>query len=268
MPILVVGGGKMGEAIVAGLLDSRTARPSELLVAEPDEARRVTVADAYGVRTIPDAAGATDGVEVLILAVKPQVIDEVIAGIASGMGDHVPLVVSIAAGVPTARLEGLLPRGSRVVRVMPNTPAMVGEGVSAVSPGSLADDRDVETTVSMFATLGEVVVVDEALQDAVTAISGSGPAYMAIVLSALRDAGRRHGLDAATALALAVHTMKGTAILLEQTDLDPEGLVDAVSSPGGTTMAARGVLDAEGFGRILGEAVDAAFARARELGRA
>lgn len=263
--LVLVGGGRMGEAILAGLIASGEAEAARIGVAEPDQARREALAAAYGVRCAADASGLLADADVVVLAVKPQVIDEVVRALAG----HIPssaLVVSIAAGVTTSHLEGLLAPGARVVRVMPNTPAMVRQGMAVVSAGSAAGAEDVETVRAMFAALGEAVVLDESLQDAATAISGSGPAYVALVVDALADAGAAHGLPRDVAQALAVQTMRGTADLLDGTGQTPAELIAAVSSPGGTTVAALGELERGRLRETLAAGVEAAVRRAAELG--
>lgn len=261
--IAIIGGGRMGEAIVAGLLASGTVRSEELSVAEPNEERRA-VFESHGVATAVDGHEIVSEADVVVLAVKPQVIDAVLAHIA----DEIPgnaVVVSIAAGVTTRRLESLLPEGAVVVRVMPNTPAMVGAGMSVVCGGSAASDEDVEMVRSMFEALGEAIVLDERYFDVATAISGSGPAYVALVADALARAGVAHGLPKDTALSLALQTIRGTAELIARTGTHPEALIDAVSSPGGTTIAALAALEERAVRAAFMEAVAAAVRRAREL---
>ena len=261
--LAVIGGGRMGEAIVGGLLESGTLLAEQVVVAEPAEARRADLTAEYGIR------GVASGVEALpasmvILAVKPQVIDSVVADIADKLAGS--LVVSIAAGVTCLRLEGLLPMGTAVVRVMPNTPALVGAGMSVVSGGSSATAEQVELVRMIFGALGKVIVLDERHQDAAMAISGAGPAYFAIVIDALARAGVRQGLPRDIAQTLAVQTMYGTARLIDEGDLHPEALVDGVTSPGGTTIAAVEALESRAVRSAFAEAVAAAVHRAKELG--
>ncbi|MBA4370441.1 MAG: pyrroline-5-carboxylate reductase [Coriobacteriaceae bacterium] len=263
--LVLVGGGRMGAAIIAGLIASGEADASAIRVAEPDPARQSALASAHGVRCAADAAELLPGADVVVLAVKPQVIDEVVLALAA----HIPasaLVVSIAAGISCAHLEGLLAPGAPVVRVMPNTPAMVRQGMAVISAGSAADADDVETVRRMFAALGKAVVLDESLQDAATAISGSGPAYMALVVDALAAAGAEHGLPRDVAQVLAVQTMRGTADLLDGTGQTPAELIAAVSSPGGTTVAALAEFESGGLRETFAAGVAAAVARAGELG--
>jgi pyrroline-5-carboxylate reductase len=263
-PLAVIGGGRMGDALVGGLLAAGALAASEVVVAEPDAARRAAVAAAHGVRTVAEGREAVAGASTVLLAVKPQVIDAVARSLAGAVPQGA-LVVSIAAGVTCARLEGLLAPGTPVVRVMPNTPALVGAGMAAVSGGIAATAEQVSLVREMFSAVGDAVVIDEELQDAATAISGSGPAYVAIFLAALAAAGERQGLPRALALRLATRTVSGTVELLESSGMEPQALVDAVSSPGGTTLAATERLDAHGFRDAIDEAVAAAVRRAKEL---
>lgn len=262
--IALVGGGRMGEAIAKGLLDSKTITADRIVIAEPDASRRKALEAAHGVACLAGGAEAIPGADIVILAVKPQVIEGVAVSLSAMLGGA--LVVSIAAGISAARLESVLPAGTAVVRVMPNTPAMVGQGMSVVSGGSEATAEQVDVVRALFAELGKAVVLDERYQDIATAISGSGPAYVALMVDALARAGVRHGLTRAVAQELAVQTLRGTADLLDATGQHPQQLIDAVTSPGGTTIAALEVLEGLGFRTAIAEAVSAAVDRAKELG--
>jgi pyrroline-5-carboxylate reductase len=263
-PLAVVGGGRMGEAIVSGLLDSGAFDAADVTVADPSAERRAALS-AMGVRCVADAAGALDGASTVLLAVKPQVIDEVVSVLSPSVPDGA-LVVSIAAGVTCARLESRLRVGTAVVRVMPNAPALVRAGMSVVSGGSLASVAQVDEVRAMFASLGDAVVLDECHQDAATAISGSGPAYAARFVGALVAAGKGNGLAPDVATRLALQTVVGTAVLMRETNRTPEEIIETVASPGGTTVAALEQLDEHGFDRSVSAAVDAAVRRAKELG--
>lgn len=255
----------MGEAIAAGLVRAGVLDPSAITVAEPDANRRATLVAAHGVSVVAGGTEALAGAGVAILAVKPQVIDAVTSALAPSVGNT--LIVSIAGGVTCARIESLLPAGTRVVRVMPNTPALVGSGMSIVSGGTEATDADVASVASLFGAVGDVVVLPENLQDACTAISGCGPAYMALFVDALARAGVREGLSRDLAERLALKTMRGTVDLIEGTGQHPEQIIDAVSSPGGSTIAAVTELEARGVRAAIAAAVRAAVVRSRELGR-
>ena len=262
---VVVGGGRMGEAIVAGLLASGTLSGDRIVVVEPDEARCRTLNAAHAVKCVTHVVEAIAEANIVLLAVKPQVVDSVTADIAERLRPGT-LVVSIAVGVTCARLESHLPAGTPVVRVMPNTPAMVREGMSVVSGGSEATAEHVDLVRVMFSALGRAVVLDERYQDAAAAISGSGPAYAAAFVDALARAGVRHGLPRDVAQMLAVQTLRGTMTLLETTGQHPQQLVDAVTSPGGTTIAALEAMEARGFRTAVADGVTAAVKRAKELG--
>jgi pyrroline-5-carboxylate reductase len=233
-------------------------------VAEPDPARRENLS-ARGFDVVPAAADAVPGADALLLAVKPQVVDQVVRDLAPGLAPGA-LVVSIAAGISTAHLEALLPEGTPVVRVMPNTPAMVGAGMSAVSGGAHASSDQVDEVREMLSAVGTALVVPEEMQDAVTAVSGSGPAYVALFVDAMAEGGVRQGLPREVAYELALQTLAGTAELLRKSGQSPRELIDAVSSPGGTTVAALAVLDAAGLRGAVADATAAAAARSKELG--
>jgi len=262
--LCVVGGGRMGEAIIGGLIGSGIIEPGRVTVAEPSVDRRTDLTDRLGVVTVADGASALPA-DVVILAVKPQVIDAVVTQLSAHLAGS--LVVSIAAGMSSARLEALLPDATAVVRVMPNTPALVGEGMSVISGGTEATAEQVDLVRALFAALGEAVVLDERYQDAATALSGSGPAYFALVVDALARAGVRQGLPRDIAQALVVQTMRGTAELIDGTGVHPSELMDGVSSPGGTTIAALEVLESRAVRAAFADAVSANVKRAKELGQ-
>jgi pyrroline-5-carboxylate reductase len=263
-PLAIVGGGRMGEAIVRGLLGSGAFGAPDIIVADPSAERRLAIS-ALGVTCVVDAAEALAGAGTVLLAVKPQVIDHIVEALASSVPDGA-LVVSIAAGITCARLEKRLRPGTAVVRVMPNAPALVRAGMSVVSGGAAASAAQVDDVRCMFTSLGEVIVIDEHHQDAATAISGSGPAYVARFVEALAMAGERQGLSREVAVRLAVQTLVGTAALMRETASTPEQVAAAVASPGGTTVAALERLDSGGFAEAVDAAVQAAVHRAVELG--
>ena len=262
--LAIIGGGRMGEAIAGGLIAAGVFAPETIVVAEPVAGRRAELTAAHGVRCVADAAPAAHDADIVLLAVKPQVIDEVVASVADDLGRA--LVISIAAGISCARLESHLPAGTAVVRVMPNTPVLVREGMSVISGGSEATLEQVDLVRELFSALGKTVVLDERYQDAATAISGSGPAYIALVVDSLARAGVRHGLSRQVAEDLALQTVAGTAALIDRTGQHPEQVIDNVASPGGTTIAAIEALEAGGLRSAFAAAVAAAVARAKELG--
>lgn len=260
--ITIIGGGRMGEAMLSGWLAAGSVAADRATVVEPSAERREALA-ALGVHVLSDTEGAFPA-DVVVLAVKPQILEDVLDGLAALIGQA--LVVSVAAGLTTARLESHLPAGTAVVRVMPNTPALVGEGMAVISGGTEASADQVGLVKGLFESIGKAVVLDERYQNAATAISGSGPAYFALVIDALARAGVGSGLPRDVAQSLAIQTMRGTAALLEDSGMHPEALVDGVASPGGTTIAAITELEAAGVRAAFADAVSAAVARAEELG--
>lgn len=255
--LLVVGGGRMGEALVGGLIaDGRTA--SDIVVVEPDPDRRTALAEALegiGIEERPVAASGA------ILAVKP----ELIVPVCREVGDlGIPRVLSIAAGVRLGALEAALPHGTAVVRAMPNTPSLVGRGSSAIAGGSGADDADLTWAEDLLGAVGIVRRVDEPQLDAVTGLSGSGPAYVFLLAEALVEAGVEQGLPRAVAHELAVQMLLGSAEMLH-TGGDPATLRAAVTSPGGTTAAGLRALEEGRFRATVAAAVEAATARSRRL---
>jgi pyrroline-5-carboxylate reductase len=235
MTVAIIGAGVMGETLLSGLVRGGH-EPDQLLVVEKRPERAAELAEAYGVRVVDDLAAVADA-ETVALVVKPQDMGEVLAEIAP----HIvrgQLVVSMAAGITTRYVESRLADGVAVVRVMPNTPAMVDEGMAAVSPGSHCDEEQLVRVEAMLAVTGRVVRVPEKHQDAVTAISGSGPAYLFFVVESMIEAGVHLGLPRSTATEMVVQTVVGSAKLLRETGEHPTVLRERVTSPGGTTAAA------------------------------
>ena len=257
--LLVVGGGKMGEALLGGLLAEGPLVAADVAVVEPHPARRVELAERFPGAAILDAPVAADGA---IVAVKPPLVAEVCAQLgALGVGR----ILSIAAGVRLATMEEAVPAGTAVVRAMPNTPALVGAGASAIAAGGAADEDDLAWAEGILGAVGTVVRVREAEIDAVTGLSGSGPAYVFLVAEALIDAGVLVGLGRDVAAALTVQTLRGAAELLA-TGTPAAELRGNVTSPGGTTAAGLAALEAAGVRAAFGDAVVAATRRAGELG--
>jgi pyrroline-5-carboxylate reductase len=262
-----VGGGNMAGALLRGLLAAGTYARRDILVAEPVPERRRTIARTFRVGVTADNRAVISKSATVVLAVKPQVMDAVLAEIRP-TGDPRPLFISIAAGVRLARLEEALGAGARVVRVMPNTPALLGKGMSVLVAGRHARARDVSRTLAIFRAVGQAVAVKrEALMDAVTGLSGSGPAFVYAFTEALIDGGRRAGLRPDLAARLALETVAGAAAMLTETGKSPAALREMVSSPGGTTVAGLAHLEAAGFGKAVQGAVTSAAARSRELAR-
>jgi pyrroline-5-carboxylate reductase len=259
-----LGAGNMSGALIKGLLVAKV--PPQSILASDVKAERLQQLQAdHGIRTTQDNHALVRESDVLVLAVKPQVIDKVLTEIGADVrGDQ--LVVSVAAGVPIEALEARLPAGSRVVRSMPNTPATVQAGATAISGGVHAREDDLRVARELFEAVGRVVVLDEALLDAVTGLSGSGPAYVMLIIEALADGGVKVGLHRDTALLLAAQTVFGSARLLLETGEHPGRLKDMVTSPGGTAIAGLHTLESGALRKTLIDAVEVATKRSVELG--
>jgi len=263
--VVFLGTGNMAEALLKGLLREGTADPEEIVCAEPRPERREEIANRYGVEVTGDNRAAAAEGDLIILSVKPQVVGAVLAEIAPAI-DAAKLVVSIAAGVSIATLARALPAGTRIIRTMPNTPALVGAGATALARGPHASEADLTVARALFEAVGTVVVVEEPLLDGVTGLSGSGPAYVFLAIEALADGGVKVGLPRPAAVALAAQTVMGAARLVLETGRHPGELKDMVTSPGGTTIAGVHALEARSFRAALIEAVEASARRSRELG--
>ena len=273
MKILIIGGGKMGEAILAGWLES-TQYPAEFIgaanidVVEPTASRRDFLTDTYGVTTF-EKVETVKGYDYVLIAVKPQVMAEVgneVAPLFAQVGDGLqPTLVSIAAGVTIARLQELFGPKGGVIRIMPNTPLAVGAGASGLCASAEVDLSKLQDVTDLFACLGEAFVVDESVMDAVCALSGSGPAYVAWMIEVMRDKAVDLGLARDVAEKLATQTVFGTALLCAQPENTPEGVRESVCSPGGTTLAALDAMKEAGFEKVFDDGMDAAYRRSKEL---
>ncbi|MEM8779517.1 MAG: pyrroline-5-carboxylate reductase [Cyanobacteria bacterium P01_G01_bin.49] len=262
----IIGGGVMAEAIVTRLLASDIYSAETVLVSEPQLQRREFLAKTYQVNVTANNQETFDASEALLLAIKPQVLDKVTVELQLENRENYPLILSILAGVKLARLEKAF-INFPVIRVMPNTPAMVGAGVTAIAGGKHIKPHHLSLGSSIFAAVGEVVEVPESMMDAVTGLSGSGPAFVAMMIEGLSDGGVAAGLPRAIASKLARQTVLGTAKLIEETGLHPAQLKDNVTSPGGTTIAGVGKLEEKGFRSAVIEAVRAAYERSQQLGQ-
>lgn len=261
-----IGGGNMAEALLRGILAADRIRPEEILATDVREERLAYLKNTYRIAISSDNASAASQAETVLLAVKPQNMDRALAELKGTVGEA-QLLVSIAAGIATTTIAAHFPHPVRVVRVMPNTPALVLEGVSALARGRHATSQDMETTRQLFEAVGKVVVVDESLMDAVTGLSGSGPAYVFLIIDALADAGVKVGLSRDVAVALAAQTVRGSARLVLETGKHPGELKDMVTSPGGTTIAGLHALEQGAVRAALINAVEAATRRSQELGK-
>lgn len=259
----MIGGGMMGEALLSRLVAQKVFEPGLIVVSEPNRSRQEFLAQQYHVQVTDQNQQAAES-DVLLLAIKPQVFPQVAQEI-SGQSVSA-LVISILAGTPIVQLEAAFP-GAPVIRAMPNTPAAVGAGITAIAAGQHAQPQHIEQAKQILSTVGEVVEVPESMLDAVTGLSGSGPGYIAIVIEALADGGVAAGLPRATALKLSIQTVRGTAQLLQESEIHPGELKDRVTSPGGTTIAGIAELEKAGVRSAFIEAVKAAVVRSKELGQ-
>jgi pyrroline-5-carboxylate reductase len=261
----VIGGGKMGGALIGGMVSGGLLPASALTVADTDRTRLEDLAKSYGVHVTKDNREAVRGADLVLLSVKPQNMAEVLDGLADAVGPSA-LVISIAAGIATTFIEERLGKGARVIRVMPNMPALIGEGAAALAPGAFATETDLKLAKRIFDAIGITVEVKEALMDAVTGLSGSGPGYAFLIIEALTDAGVRMGLSRDVALRLAAQSLLGAARLCLKGEHHPAELRDMVASPGGTTLAGLKVLEDGKLRSVLMSAVEAATRRSAELG--
>ena len=260
-----IGGGNMAEALIKGLLAQ--GHPADKILAfDPSPERQALLRDVHRVSVFADNRAVAAGCRLLVLAIKPQMVPAVVPELAGTVtADH--LVVSILAGTATATLEQLLGGAVRVVRAMPNTPALVGCGATAICAGRFATEADLATAAALFRAVGSVNVVSEAQMDAVTGLSGSGPAYVFTVIEALAEGGVKEGLPRAVALELATRTVLGAAKLVAESGEEPAELRRKVCSPGGTTLAGLTALEERDLKGTLIEAVARATRRSEELGQ-
>jgi pyrroline-5-carboxylate reductase len=261
-----LGAGNMAEALIRGLLRGH-ADAARIIASGPRPERMAELASRYGITTTPDNGVLVERSDIVVLAVKPQIMRKVLDEIGERLRPDA-LVVSIAAGIPVAAIEQRLRPGTRVVRTMPNTPALVDAGATAIAAGGHATPADLADAKRIFDAVGVTVTLDEYQLDAVTGLSGSGPAYIFLILEALSDAGVKVGLSRRTATLLAAQTVLGSAKLLLETNEHPGKLKDMVTSPGGTAITGLHTLEHGGVRTTLIEAVEAATKRSHELGQA
>lgn len=260
----LIGGGRMAEALISGVLTARLFEPEQICVADPDVTRQDHLKRHYRVRVGLVNDEVVRASDIVMLAVKPQVLADVLRGVGTGIGHR--LVVSVAAGVPLGRLQEFLGSQTSIIRAMPNTPAMVGAGMTALAVGPGVGPEAVARVQQIFDAVGKVVVLEERLMDAVTGLSGSGPAYIFLAIEAMADGGVKMGLPRETASMLAAQTVLGAARMVLESGQHPARLKDQVASPGGTTIAGLHRLEQGGLRAVLMDAVEAATRRSQELG--
>ncbi|HLG20791.1 MAG TPA: pyrroline-5-carboxylate reductase [Bdellovibrionota bacterium] len=261
----IIGSGNMARALVSGLLNGNHASKSNICSSDHRETKVRTLAKEFGIFTTTDNSEVVTRSDIIVLAVKPQALEKVLREVGAKVTSK-KLVVSMAAGVPIESIEKKLPKGSRIVRVMPNVAALVGAGAAALAVGEHASEEDLALARALFEAVGITVVVEEVQLDAVTGLSGSGPAYIFLVIESLADAGVKVGLSRDIALSLAAQTVLGAAKLLIETGEHPGRLKDMVTSPGGTAIAGIHTLEEGGLRTTLINAVERATIRSRELG--
>jgi len=266
LKLAIIGGGNMGEALLSGLLADGVATSPGLWVTDIAGDRLAALRQRYAVRTGHNNGEAASWADVVLLAVKPQMMDQVLDEVKDRLADHV-LIISIAAGISLARIAARLGGTRKLLRVMPNQPCLIRAGASAVAAAPSVSPEERAQVVRLFEAVGTVVVVEERLMDAVTGLSGSGPAYVFQVIEALAEGGVQMGLPRDTALTLAAQTLFGAAKQVMETGESPAQLTNKVTSPGGTTVAGLHVLEAGGLRAMLIAAVEAATRRSEELGK-
>jgi len=247
-----IGGGKMAEAIISGVVKSGLTPAHSIFVSDIDKVRREYLQNNYGVNVLANNEQVISQADLVILAVKPQVMEQVLKPLKNVFSRQ--LVISIAAGITIKKLTGLLPDKQPVIRVMPNTPCLIGQGISAMAAGETATDQQLVAARAILESVGQVIVTEEKHLNAVTGLSGSGPAYVYLIIEALADAGVMAGLDRKLALQLATQTLIGAAGMVKETGAHPAELKDAVTSPAGTTIAALHTLEK---GRLRAVLMDA-----------
>ena len=254
----------MGEALIRGFLQSGIIEVGQVILNDISVDRLEVLESKYGVEFTVDSRDAVERGDIVLLAVKPQQVEEVLSGVRDAFHED-QLVISIAAGVTTEKIGNLIGKEIPVIRVMPNTPALVGKGMSVVSRGMYAGDESAEVALRLFSSVGEAVELPEDLQNQATAINGSGPAYFFLMVEALIESAVKAGINRDIAKELVVQTMAGSVAMLQETGREPGELREMVTSPGGTTMAALQVFSKREFRSIVQEAVEAAIRRAGEL---
>ena len=264
--IAIIGTGNMGEALISGLIVSRSSKPKNIICTDVRESKLQEIKKEYGVRIATNNVEAVEASDIIIYAVKPQIIAAVLKETAEKL-DMSKLVISIAAGVPMAAIESCLNKDLRLIRVMPNIAASVKEAASAIAAGGHATKEDIDLAMAIFNSIGKSIFLKENyLMDAITGLSGSGPAYIFLIVDALADAGVKMGLAREEALFLSTQTVLGAAKMLLETQEHPGQLKDRVTSPGGTAIAGLATLEEGGLRTTLIRAVEAATNRSRELG--
>ncbi|HUW42937.1 MAG TPA: pyrroline-5-carboxylate reductase [Thermoplasmata archaeon] len=264
--IAVIGVGNMGGALLKGMMRRSWARPENFIVSDSDRSKLELFSKELKVKTTDDNRKAAKGADIILLAVKPQILDQVLEEIREGLSPK-QILVSVAAGVKTEHISSRVKKEIPVIRAMPNISALVGESATAISRGKHASKDDMKLAREILESVGTVVEVQEYLMDAVTGLSGTGPMYVFLIVEGLSDAGVKVGLSRDIANALSVQTLLGAAKMIKETNMHPAKLKDLVTSPGGTAIAALHSLEKSGLKAMLIDAVETATNRSQELGK-
>ncbi|MFB0508759.1 MAG: pyrroline-5-carboxylate reductase [Thermodesulfobacteriota bacterium] len=262
----IIGTGNMGESLISGLIYAKSAIPKNIICSDVRKERLKSVNDAYGVVTTTSNIDVVKGSEIVIYAIKPQIMASILRETAAHL-DMSQVIISIAAGVPLAAIESCLNKDLRLIRVMPNIAASVKEGAAAIAPGKHASKGDLKLAKAIFDSVGKSIIIEEEFMDAITGLSGNGPAYIFLIVDALADAGVKMGLSREDALLLSAQSVLGAAKLLLETGEHPGRLKDKVTSPGGTAIAALHTIEAGGLRTTLINAVEVGTNRSKELGQ-
>lgn len=262
----IIGAGNMGEVLIRGLIQSGKVKKSDIIASDVNQERLAFIAKTHGIRTTASNVELVEKASIVIIGVKPQNIDQLLDELSTSSHEN-HLFISIAAGVTAERLAEKMHHKSGIIRVMPNAPASVLAGIAALYPGRNVSSADLERAVSIFECVGKTVIIqNESLMDVVTGLSGSGPAYVFLIIESLSDAGVQLGISRKEASLLAAQTVYGAAKMLLETGKHPSELKDIVATPGGTTFAGLKMLEKGNFRSTIMDAVEAATARSRELG--
>jgi len=261
----VIGTGNMGESLISGLIYAKSSIPQNIICSDVRREKLKCIKDTYRVVTTTSNTDVVKASEIVIYAIKPQIMASILRETAAYL-DMSKIVISIAAGVPLAAIESCLNKDLRLIRVMPNIAASVKEGAAAITAGKHATKEDLKVAKAIFDSVGKSVIVEEELMDAITGLSGNGPAYIFLIVDALADAGVKMGLSREDALFLSAQTLLGAAKLLLETNEHPGRLKDKVTSPGGTAIAALHTIEEGGLRTTLINAVEVGTKRSRELG--
>jgi len=262
----ILGTGNMGSALIRGICSKHLIAPENVFIFDVDEGKTVPLQNQYGIQLAKDESDLISKVDICIIALKPQVIPDVLAKITSIIRSN-QTIISIAAGITISVLKKLIGKGGPIIRVMPNTPGMIGAGISAFCSEAPLSQEIKKSTELILGALGETVEVNEKLMDVITGLSGSGPAYMFLIIDALADGGVKMGLPKPLALKLATQTMLGSAKMVIELNKHPAELKDMVTSPGGTTIAGLHALELGKVRASLMNAVEAATLRSRDIGK-